>query len=280
MKRLSALLLTTAALIGCNLSEHDTHAPEAQKETPLAQEPVGNLVKEFRVSDETVVRFRELNGQVTLLLEGHVDEKEANQALEDKLSKAKTMEEAYRMMDPAGAVPQSILDYDKLPAAQEGEAAPSAPETAGAVSTLPPLAKESDHAVPSSDSWWDWTADANWWKKDVVGYECQWHKAAYQTNYTSWDDWRQGWYGRGYLMAASHTYGADAWAYKWVNGAWSQTNYTYVQPRHYIVWYSGDASKQYRRYRVTGRGAYPRIHWGMRWDSQAPSDIGVICFYD
>jgi hypothetical protein len=277
MKRLSALLLTTAALIGCNYSDHGTHGPEDQNETPLAREPAGHLLKEFQVSGETVVRFRELNGQVTLTLEGHVDEKEANQALEEKLSQARTMEAAYRAMDAVGAVPQPILDYDKLSATLGEEAAPSAPPSAGPVSALPALAKESDHAVPSADYTWDWNADANWWINDVVGYECQWHKAAYYTNVTWADDWRQGWYGSGYLLAASHTYGADAWAYKWVNGAWSQTNYLYLQPRHYVVWYSGDTSKQYRRYRVVGRGAYPRIHWGMRWDSQAPSDIGVIC---
>lgn len=271
-------MLTTAALIGCNHSEH-SHAPETRNETPLAQEPAGHLLKEFRISDKSAVRFRELNGNVTLTLEGHVDEKEANQALEAKLSQVRTMEEAYRVMDPAGAVPQSILNYDKLPAAQE-DVLPSDLSEAGPVSALPPLAKEGNHAVPSSDSYWDWTGDANWWKKDVVGYECQWKEAAYYTNVTWADDWRHGWYGRGYLMAASHTYGADAWAYRWVNGAWSQTNYTYLQPRHYIVWFSGDASKQYRRYRVVGRGAYPRIHWGMRWESQAPSDLGVICHYD
>jgi hypothetical protein len=79
-------------------------------------------------------------------------------------------------------------------------------------------------------------------------------------------------------MAAGFTYGADAYAYIWQNGAWVQTDYYYLQPRHYIIWSSNDNTRQYRRYRVAGRGgAAARTHWGMRWDSQAPSDIGVIC---
>ena len=105
-------------------------------------------------------------------------------------------------------------------------------------------------------------------------HKCGWHEALHYTNVTWADDWRQGWYGRGYLLAASHTYGANAYAYVWQNSAWVMTNSMYLEPRHYIVWYSGDTSKRYRRYSVFGNGgAYARIHWGMRWDSQAPSDL-------
>jgi hypothetical protein len=111
-----------------------------------------------------------------------------------------------------------------------------------------------------------------------VGYTCSWKKAAHYTNALWSDDWREGWGGSGYLMAASHVHGADAYGYLWKNGAWSQTNYTYLQPRWYVYWPSGDTSKKFRRYAVYGRGGNEaRTHWGMRWETQAPSNLGVIC---
>lgn len=285
MLRISAFLLATAALIGCNHGENSPHGPDSHDALP-EEGAVGKTLKEFQITDETSVRFHEASGIITLSVEGHVDEMEANADLQKKLFQAKTMESAYRMMDPTGTVPQAILDYDKRPANNPEGAAPAALNSAGLESATPenipaPLAKVSNHANPAGDANWDWTADANWWKKSVVGYECDWEKAAYYTNVTWADDWRQGWYGTGYLMAASHTYGANAKAYLWQNNAWVQTNSTYLQPRHYIVWRSLDTSKRYRRYGVTGNGgAYARIHWGMRWDTQAPSDVGVICHYD
>jgi hypothetical protein len=286
MKRFSALsiLITSAALMGCNqtepVSQHTDHSDEATH-----AKPVGQVLKEFKISDETKVSFRNVDGIVTMSLEGHMDEQAANKALEDKLFHAATLEAAYRMMDPTGAVPQAILDYDKSTQVVETTApvAPTADEAVGPVSVAPPaevegLAKTSNHAVPSSDAWWDWTADANWWKSSVVGYSCGWHAVQHYTNYYWADDWRQGWKGAGYLMAASHTYGADASAYKWVNGAWVLTNSTYLMPRHYIIWYSGDNTQQYRRYRVAGYGgSLARVHMGIRWDTQAPSNIDVIC---
>lgn len=281
MKRLSALLIATAALMACNQAEQTTQAPDNRNDIQPVKS-VGNTLKEFRITDETSVRFQETDGAVTLSLEGHVDEQEINRDLENRLFKAPTMEAAYRVMDPSGQVPQAILDYDKRPVTNAEASVPKASDLAGPGSTLAPandvpLAKASNHANPAADAYWDWTADATWWK-GVVGYKCGWHESLTYTNITWADDWRQGWYASGYLLAASHTYGATATAYIWKNGAWSLTNSMTLQPRHYIVWYSGDKSKQYRRYRIAGDGgALARVDWGMRWDSQAPSDLGVIC---
>lgn len=280
MKRLSALLIATAAFVGCDQVDRTPQAPAVQADVPQAK-PVGNLIKEFRITNETSVRFQENNGVVSYSLEGHVDEKDINQPLEDKLFKATTMEAAYRVMDPAGPVPQAILDFDKRPAAVENSA-PVGSEAAGPgaapAAVNVPLAKANGLAKTATDAGWDWTADANWWMGTVVGYPCGWHQAAYYTNVTWADDWRRGWFDAGYLMAASMDYGANAYAYIWRNGAWVLTNSYYLTPRHYIIWYSGDKTQQYRRYRVEGYGgAMARIHWGMRWDTQAPSDLGVIC---
>lgn len=280
LKPFSALLIATVALIGCEGPDH-AHGPEAHGEMEQAKS-TGEVIREFKLSKETYARFIQSGEAVTLTVQGPIAERAGTRAMEDKLMAAATLEKAYRLLDAEGVVPASILEHDQRPASEVPETEiPQGVEAAGPGSRLPTeaaLAKKSDHANPASDANWNWTADANWWK-DVVGYKCGWHEALHYTNVTWADDWRQGWFGKGYLLAASHTYGANAYAYQWVNGAWSQTHSMYLQPRHYVVWTSGDTSKRWRRYRVVGLGAYPRIHWGMRWDSQAPSDIGVICQY-
>ena len=281
MKRFSALMIVTAALIGCNHAEH-SHGPEGDTDLPQAK-PVGNMIKEFRFTGETAVRFQETDGIVTFSLEGHMDEKGLDKALENELFRAKTMEAAYRVMDPTGSVPQAILDYDKRPVDAAESSAPDAMEAAGEESVLPvavkaPLAKKSDHANPNADAFWDWDADARWWKNDVIGYKCQWHEVDHRTNLTWSDHWKYGWFAQGFLMAASHTWGANATAYIWRDGAWHLTNSRYLQPRHYIIWSSNDKTQTYRRFRVEGLGgSRARIHWGMNWDSEPPSDLGVIC---
>lgn len=292
MIRLSTLAMAALAFMACNQDESPAHSHQHPNQTESGQ--LGDLIREFRLSDETTVRFRGMEGSVTLSIEGHQEEQERFKALTAKLLQAQTMEAAYRLMDASGPVPQALLDFDARIAsipddagiAGNAAASPAAPgplsETAepfGPV-TAPvqeALAKSGDHANPASDRTWDWAADARWWN-DVVGYPCVEVATATYTNVTWADDWRQGYYATGYLMAASHTYGANAKGYSWKNGAWVMTQYLFLQPRHYIVWRSGDTSKQYRRYAVTGNGAnLARVHWGMRWDSQAPSDLGVIC---
>ena len=122
--------------MGCNQAEQPTQAPETHTDMPQAK-PVGNLMKEFRVTDETTVRFQEAAGIITLSLDAHLDEKDINKALEDKLFQAPNMEAAYRIMDPVGTVPQAILDFDKHPAKTEEGAAPGTPEAAGPGLALP-----------------------------------------------------------------------------------------------------------------------------------------------
>jgi hypothetical protein len=282
MRHISILsgVFMAAVLWGCNSADVPTQG-QSEGSHPQVQS-AGNLIREFKVSNETSVRFQESQGIVTWSLEGSVDEKTANHDLERKLSAAKTMEAAYRVMDPTGPVPQALLDFDKRPLVQNHESAPPSGPLVGNSSGQSQAPSASLAKTASSlDDTWDWNADAKWWKQSVVGLPCHWHNAAYYTNVTWADDWRQGWFSKGYLMAAGFTYWANAYAYVWSNGKWVQTNSYYLQPRHYIIWASGDTQNRYRRYAVYGDGgAYARIHWGMRWDTQAPSDIDVTCFYD
>jgi hypothetical protein len=276
MFRISAAALAAVALMACNQSDQPVQ-PHSDAAQPQAQaEQSGRLLREFKISDATTVRFRENAGNITVSLEGSIEEKERNQALETKLMSAPSMESAYRLLDSQGPVPQALLDYDKRPLSPATETAP--PEAqAGSQGPIAPRSRALAKSA-SLDDTWDWTADANWWKGTVVGYPCGWHQALTYTNIWWADDWRQGWYSVGYLMAAGFAYNADAYAYIWRNGAWVQTDYYNLTPRHYITWFSGDKTKQWRRYRVqSAGGSSGRAHWGMRWDTQAPSDLGVIC---
>ena len=279
----TALLAGSILFFACK--KEDAATPEPVVETQeSSQDFSGKEIFTQELSNTAKISFHELDGEVMITIDGHIDDDESLLPNAKEALTHKTLADVYTALFSTSnskvAVPQALLDLDAKYKTQELADAEDLEDTSS----------DEDFSEPATDGIGsstakvaaiDWTKDANWFKSLVRSKSpSKNERKHYATNKTyAWKS-SKGYYHMAFGMAASQTKSAkfQGWWRKcplFKSCRWESHFSETIKPRHwrYKSWLGSEKRKN-RKFRIEGIGSNKRVHLGVTWSEDRVYSTG------